>query len=73
MVDYQRDAVHSALVNSNQLSPTEIQDRDKIAAALSSVVAEWAAKHSKQFRAQVVSRTIVRRRRDIAAEVEAHA
>jgi hypothetical protein len=56
----------TSVLNSNQLSPTEIKNRDKIAAALSAVVMEWAAKRSKQIRAQAITRAIVCKRCDTA-------
>jgi hypothetical protein len=54
-VEYERDALHSALIYTNRLSPTEIKNRDLVAAALSAVIAEWAATN-RHFRAQAISR-----------------
>jgi hypothetical protein len=71
LIEYPRDAVHSALINTGRLPPTEIKHRDRVAAELSVVIAEWAARVNRHFRAQAISRAIVRKRRDISAEVEA--
>jgi hypothetical protein len=71
LIEYQRDAVQSALINTGRLPPTEIKNRDLVAVALSVVIAEWAARINRHFRAQAISRAIVRKRRDTSAEVVA--
>ena len=70
-IEIERDTIQKALINTGRLPPTEIKNRDLVADALSAVVAEWAARTNKQFRAQAISRAIVRKRRDISAEAEA--
>jgi hypothetical protein len=70
MIDYPRDVVQSALINTNRLSPTEIKNRDLVAAALSAVIAEWAARMNRHFRVQAISGAIVSKRRNMSAEAE---
>jgi hypothetical protein len=40
-VEFERDAVRRALINSSYLSANEISDRDCIARALSGEIVEW--------------------------------
>lgn len=69
LIEYPLDAVH-ALINTGRLPPTEIKNRDLVAAALSAVIAEWAARANRQFRAQAITGAIVSKRRNMSAEAE---
>jgi hypothetical protein len=70
-IEVESDLTLIALINTDRLSPTEIKNRDLVGRALSVVIAEWAARTNRHFRAQAISRSIVRKRRDTSAEVEA--
>jgi hypothetical protein len=47
-VEFERDAVLQALINSGGLSANEIHDRGSVARALSGVIAEWVEHERRQ-------------------------
>jgi hypothetical protein len=59
-IEFERDAVLRALLNSGRLTQAETERRDFVGRALCSVIAEWTAKVNKHSHTQAIVDAIMR-------------